>query len=128
MSDIANITISGRLTREPEVKQSNAGAEFLTFSVGNTTGWGDRERSNYYNVTVFGARAKGLISLSYTGGLTKGSQVVVAGELSPREYEGKNGKGLSLDLVATDVSVAFAPKGSEAATSGGDDYSGGVPF
>ena len=125
MSDIANITVSGRLTKDAEVKQAGNGNDFIAFSVGNTTGFGDRERSNFYNVTVFGSRAKGLIALSHKGVLTKGAQVVVAGELSPRKYESNNGGGLSLDITASDVSVAFAPRDSGSSYGGNDDS---VPF
>ena len=127
MSDIANITISGRLTRDPEIKQAGNGNNFITFSVGNTTGFGDRERSNFYNVTVFGNRANGLITLFNNGSLIKATQVVVAGELSPRKYESANGGGTSLDLTASDVSIIFAPRTDSTPPAYNDDAEG-IPF
>jgi single-strand DNA-binding protein len=77
-----HITIAGGLTRDAELRRSQAGDPILSFSVGVSEG---RDKpSTYFDCSLFGKRAEGLAPH-----LKKGSKVTVCGDLSTREHNGK---------------------------------------
>lgn len=77
-------TFSGNLGRDAEVRQ--AGQQSVCgFSVAVKAGHGEREQTLWLDCSIWGKRAEGGLP-AY---LTKGQQVVVSGELSTREHEGK---------------------------------------
>ena len=94
---ISNYTFNGNLGRDAELKFSQGGMAILSFSVGVSTGYGDRKNTHWVRVSVFGKQAEGLGKLE----LKKGTAVIVAGELSTREYEGKT----YLEVRANDVQL-----------------------
>lgn len=80
---------------------------------------GDGETTNWYRCTVWGKRAQALHPH-----IEKGSKLVIAGALTAREYEGKNGKGFSLDVRVDQLSFASskqdaAPRGDTNTKKGG---------
>jgi single-strand DNA-binding protein len=83
--DIATATLSGNLTREVELHELPSGTEVARLRVGSTTRrragdvWVDK--SNYFTVDVYGARARACAEH-----LAKGSRVVVEAELDWREW------------------------------------------
>ena len=86
MADINRVTIIGRLTRDGELKYSNAGSAFLNISIAN--GYrrkrGDEwtEEVNYFDVVIFGKTAEALAQY-----LVKGKQIGVLGSLSQDRWE-----------------------------------------
>lgn len=85
-----SITIIGFLTADPEKRSTPTGITAATFTVGVTRSRknpdGDRE-SDFFRVTAWRATAD--YCASY---LSKGSRVYVRGELTPRQFQGKDGK------------------------------------
>lgn len=85
MRDIATATLSGNLTREVELRELPSGADVARLRVASSTRrrngeqWVDK--TNYFTVEVYGARARACAE--YLG---KGSRVVVEGELDWREW------------------------------------------
>lgn len=78
------IAISGRLGKDSERKQAG-GSTLLEFSVGDSIGFGDKKTTNWWRCKIWGKQAEGQL-MDY---LVKGAQVVVYGEVSLREHEGK---------------------------------------
>lgn len=78
------ISISGNLGKDAELKSMQGGDDVLSFSVAVKQGWGERASSNWYRVSVWGKRARSLSDY-----LRKGTKVVVQGELTIGEYNGK---------------------------------------
>ncbi len=78
------ITISGNLGKDPELRTLNNGDKVLGFSVGVRQGYGDRSSTNWFRCSVFGKRGESL-----ERHLRKGMKVVVQGELTIGEYQGK---------------------------------------
>lgn len=77
-----NITISGFLAKDAEQREVRDGSvTALTIPV--KQGWGDKETTNWFRANVWGKRA------DFAGKLTKGTFIVVTGELSIGEYNGK---------------------------------------
>lgn len=78
------ITISGNLGKDAELKSTQGGDDVLSFSVAVKQGRGDKASSNWFRVSVWGKRARSLSDY-----LRKGTKVVVQGELTIGEYNGK---------------------------------------
>ena len=78
------ITISGNLGKDAEIKQTQGGDDVLSFSVAVKQGYGDRATSNWFRCSVWGKRGRTLQQY-----LAKGAKVVVQGELTIGEYQGK---------------------------------------
>lgn len=101
-------TFSGNLGGDCEVK-SVSGTALCKFSVAVKSGYGDKAQTIWIGCDIWGRQAEGKLP-EY---LKKGQQVVVSGELSSREHEGKTYLGVrvaSIDLVG-----AKAEGGSQAA-------------
>ena len=61
------LIISGRLTRDAEVRFIPSGTPVMSFSVANNTGFGDNQKTHYFECSLFGKRAEGgLKADSYT--------------------------------------------------------------
>jgi len=58
-----------------------------SFSIAATTGFGEHEQTEWFNVVVWGKRAEGLAQH-----LTKGKKVMVVGETRTRSWEGDDGQ------------------------------------
>lgn len=72
-----------RIGKDATTRQ--AGSTTATgFSGANNVGWGDKQQTLWINCTIFGER--GSKSAQY---IKKGGQLWVCGELSQREYDGK---------------------------------------
>lgn len=74
-----------------------SGTAVCNFSVAVKAGYGDKQQTNWVDVSLWGTRAEGRL----TEYLVKGQQVAVTGELSTREYEGKT----YLTVRANDVTL-----------------------
>jgi single-strand DNA-binding protein len=78
------ITISGNLGRDAEFASTQAGDDVCRFSLGVKQGWGDKASSNWFRCNLWGKRAKSIQPMLY-----KGMKVMVVGELTIGEYQGK---------------------------------------
>lgn len=81
---MATVTIFGNLGKDVELKDVN-GKRLASFSVADKSGFGDNKQTNWYSVTIW----DGLAKTAFVDYLKKGQQVMVTGELSTREYNGK---------------------------------------
>ena len=85
-----NVTLAGRVGKDAETRQ--AGNSSVTgFSVAGDTGFGDRKQSHWFNCSLWGKRGEAMQQY-----LSKGQEVVVIGEYSEREYNGKQYKELNV--------------------------------
>jgi single-strand DNA-binding protein len=100
------VTISGNLTRDPELRQAT-NTSVLSFGVAVN----DRRRNpqsgqwenvpNFVDCIVFGSRADALAGL-----LHKGSKVAIDGKLRYSSWEGKDGKKRSkLEVVVNELEL-----------------------
>lgn len=100
----AKATIFGHLGKDPEQRTSKDGKNFSKFTVATSTGYGDKKKTTWYNVTVFGKQSD--VCQQY---LRKGSLILVDGNLDIDEYDGKDGKRhVSVNLMAN--SITLMPK------------------
>jgi single-strand DNA-binding protein len=103
-ADLNRVTLVGRLTRDPELRHTQGGDPVCSIRLAvssrardETGNWGDR--SNYFDVTVFGRQAE--TASTY---LAKGRRIGVDGRLSWREWQAQDGtKRQSVEVIANDV-------------------------
>lgn len=79
------ISFVGRVGRDAELKDVG-GNKVLSFSLANDVGFGDKKKTNWLNCNLWGKQGESVARF-----VTKGKQIWVSGELSTREYTGKDG-------------------------------------
>ncbi len=130
MSNVFSFT--GTIGRDAEVRFSPAGLAILNVTVANNIGFGDKQKTNWVRVVLFGKRAEGTLK----DFLLKGHQVFVSGELSTNEYDAKDGSGkkFSLELNANIIDLVggkregAAPQRPAAPVQNNDDFDNDIPF
>jgi len=95
MSNVFSFT--GTIGRDAEVRSTPNGQSVLNVTVANNTGFGDRQKTLWIRVALWGKRAEG----SFPSYLKKGQQVFVSGELSQNEYQQDGTTRTSLELNAS---------------------------
>jgi single-strand DNA-binding protein len=93
-------TFSGNIGSNAEMRATKSGTELCQFSVAVNSGYGDRKKTMWVKCTLFGKRGQSLAPY-----LLKGSKVVVSGEASMNEWEGKNGTRTDLEVKVNDVTL-----------------------
>ena len=122
-ADLNRVTLVGRLTRDPELRHTQGGDPICSIRLAVSSrsrdeagNWGDK--SNYFDVTVFGRQAE--TASTY---LAKGRRIGVDGRLSWREWQAQDGtKRQSVEVIAGDVFFLDSrgeAGGGEAAQGGG---------
>lgn len=105
------VTVAGNLTRDVEVRYTQAGQPVASFSVASTPSSYDKDKKEFVdgeavftNVTLWGKPAENLAASA-----GKGSRVLVAGALKSRTYQDKEGNSrTATELVADEVGVSVA--------------------
>ena len=86
--DYNNITITGRLTHDPDLKYSVTGKPYVRLSVANNTrGYQGEEIPSFFNVMAWNAKAE--VCYKY---LKKGAQVLVSGVMQSSDYDNSEGE------------------------------------
>ena len=79
------VNIIGRLGKDSELR--NAGeTKVLNFSLAVNDGYGDRKKSYFFDVVLFGKSAENLAPY-----LTKGTQIGVTGKLVQEKWQDQSG-------------------------------------
>ena len=108
-SDTNSITISGNITRDPEMRYTPSGVSKVTFGVAVNRSWRNQqtqewdEQTSFFNVVAWRQLAENV-----GASLTKGARVVVSGRLEQRSWETEQGEKRSIvEIVADDVAASF---------------------
>lgn len=100
------IIISGRLTRDPEVKfAQQTERSVCTFSIAVDDGYGDNKRTDFFNIVVFGKQAD-----SCERYISKGSKVIIQGSARNDYYEKDGIKHYQTQVVAKRVEFLDSKK------------------
>ena len=102
---INQVSITGNLTREPELRSTAGGTEVLSFGIAvndrrkNASGqWEDVP--NFFECVTFGNRATALSDI-----LTKGMKVAIAGKLHYSSWEKDGQKHSKVDIIANEIEL-----------------------
>ena len=101
---INRVNISGNLTRDPELRQTQGGMSILRFGVAvndrrknqQTNEWEDYP--NFIDCTLFGKRAESL-----DGYLSKGAKVAIEGKLRWSQWEHDGQKRSKIEVIVDEI-------------------------
>ena len=125
-TDLNLVMLLGRLTRDPELKQTGSGTSYCRFSIANnrnyTQGGERKEEVSFFNCVAWGKQAE--IISRYC---RKGKQVAIEGRLKQNSWEDKEGKKNStVDVVVNQLQMlGAADGGSSGGFNSGGSSSGG---
>ena len=121
---INRVIISGNLTRDPELRQTQSGMAVLSFGVAvndrrknpSTGEWEDYP--NFVDCTMFGARANSLANY-----LSKGTKVSIEGKLRWSQWERDGQKRSKLEVIVDELEFMSSRNSNGGGSSyGGDTY------
>ena len=108
-TDTNTITISGNITREPEMRYTPSGVSKVTFGVAVNRSWRNQqtqeweEQTSFFNVVAWRQLAE-----NAGASLHKGSRVTVSGRLEQRSWETEQGEKRSVvEIVADDIAASL---------------------
>lgn len=96
------ITLTGRLTHDPELHTTQSGISVVTFAIANQRNYknsaGERD-TDFFNVTAWRSTAEFI-----TQYFSKGSLITVDGRLESRKYTDKDGNNrVAIEIIADNV-------------------------
>ena len=114
MANINRVIISGRLTRDPELRQTAGGTPVLGMGVAvndrrrnvQTGQWEDY--TNFIDCTMFGARAESLSRI-----LTKGMLVCIEGRLRWSQWERDGQKRSKIEVIVDELELPNRGQGAQ---------------
>ena len=110
---INSVILIGRLTRDPELKQTQSGKSVAEIDIAINM---SQERTEFIRCVFFGATAENVCRFCH-----KGSNICVSGELHNQEWKTKQGESRSRMVVNAFRVEFLEPKGARAAERN-DDY------
>jgi|TARA_Y100000310_G_C20700711_1_gene829614 single-strand DNA-binding protein len=130
MSDINKVIITGRVTRDSELRQTPNGTPVTDVSVVSNRIWnknGERqEEATFVDVTVWGKQAETLSPM-----LTKGRHIMVEGRMKLNSWETEEGvKRSKLTVVAESINLTPNnpnPKGNQDSSLSREPVAAGAP-
>jgi single-strand DNA-binding protein len=109
MSNGNNVSITGNLTRDPELRFTPSGQANTTFGVAVNRRWQNRqtqeweEATSYFDVVCWQQLAENVAQ-----SLSKGARVVVTGRLDQRSWENQEGERRSkVEITADEVAPSL---------------------
>ena len=143
-SNINRVTVTGNLTRDPELRSTPSGTSVCKLRIAVNTRRKDAsgqwvDKPNYFDVTVWGAQGENCANY-----LQKGRGVAIDGRLDWREWDATDGSGKrqAVEIIADSVQFLggrqdaeggqpqFVPSGAQAenADFGGSAADDDIPF
>ncbi len=119
--NVNKVILVGRLTRDPEVRNTPGGQSVATLAMATNSFWTDKggarqEKTEYHNVVLWGKLAE--IAGQY---LIKGQECYVEGRLQTRAYTAKDGS----EKRVTEIIGESMQMGSKAGQGGGSGSTSG---
>ena len=109
--DLNVVTLVGRVAQDAEMRQAGE-TVVSTFSIATSDGFGEKAKTSFFNVSVWGKQAEAL-----TQHLVKGTQVGVTGKLVQESWKTKEGETrYNVKVVASNIQLLGSKK-SESTSS-----------
>lgn len=123
---INHVSITGNLTRDPELRSTAGGTAVLSFGIAvndrrqnqQTGKWEDVP--NFFECVTFGNRAMALGDI-----LTKGMKVAIAGKLHYSSWEKDGQKHSKVDIIANEIELMQNRKPHQEQPQQQQDYQSG---
>lgn len=110
----------GRLTRDPEIRNTPSGQSVATLSLATNRFWKDKngqrqDKTEFHNVVLWGRLAE--IAGQY---LTKGQEAFIEGRLETRKYTAKDGSERRVtEIIAENMQLGARAQGASNNGNGG---------
>ncbi len=118
-----HIVLMGRLTKDPELRHTQAGIAVASFTLAVDRDFGSREEKQTDFIDIVAWRNTGEFVSKY---FTKGQLAAVSGRLQIRDWTDKDGgKRKAAEVIADNVYFAEGKKNRDNASGGDDSYGGG---
>jgi len=122
------VILLGRLTRDPELRQTTGGTSVTDFGLASTRVWKNKDREQqeetlFVDVVAWGAQAE-LIH----GSVKKGHRLMIEGRLKLETWESKEGEKRSRIRVHMEGFQFIEPKGTGGKPAAPKDDDEDVPF
>ena len=106
-----NVSLVGRLTRDPEIKTTNSGSSYARFSIA-VDRRGKDAGTDFINIVAFGKTSEFIERY-----FRKGQRIGINGRIQTGSYEGKDGKKVyTFDVIAENVEFVESKSASSSAT------------
>lgn len=128
-----NVTLTGNITRDPELRFTPSGQAVATFGLAVNRRWQNRQTNEWEEqVSFFDVKCWAQMAENVSESLTRGSRVVVTGRLEQRSWETDQGdKRSKVEVVADEIApslrwaTAQVTKNERSDGGGGGGYGGG---
>jgi single-strand DNA-binding protein len=119
--EINVVTISGNLTRDPELRATPDGTSVCKLSIAHNESYKDGDtwakRPHFFEAVVWGGQGEAAAK-----NLAKGSKVVLQGELQQRSWEAKDGtKRTAVEINVRNLVSGFAGQAQAQSAPGFSD-------
>lgn len=110
--NVNKVILVGRLTRDPEVRNTPSGQSVATISMATNRFWKDKsgqrqDKTEYHNIVLWGRLAE--IAGQY---LSKGQETYIEGRLQTRKYTAKDGTERRVtEIVGENMQLGSRPQG-----------------
>ena len=121
MASYNRIILVGNLTKDPDVKITEAGLTICGFDIAVNDGYKKESKPLFMRVSIFGKQAENCAKF-----LTKGRSVLVEGRLQISEWEKDGEKKSRPEVIAQ--TVAFLGSNKNANSSGEEVSDNEIPF
>lgn len=96
---INNVTVIGRITRDPELKYSSAGTSMCAFSIAYNEKRNGEDVSMFFDCVTFGGLAENIVKY-----VKKGHLIGVSGKLDQNKWVDKDGNNRnSVNIVVNEA-------------------------
>ena len=80
------VILTANLTKDAELRYTQNDKPYSKFSIANNEGYGDNQKTNFFNCTLWGKSAENLNRF-----LTKGQKVLITGKVEINDYKDREG-------------------------------------
>ena len=117
MADTANITVTGRLTQDGEIRYTNNGTPVLKFGLACNRWKNGGQKTSFYDCEMWGKYGETKAQVA-----KRGTHCIVSGAIDIDEFEGNNGKVRKIVITVNTLEPSPGQMGDN--SNGGGGYSG----
>ncbi|HMJ76650.1 MAG TPA: single-stranded DNA-binding protein [Iamia sp.] len=138
MANDNSVTLTGNITRDPELRFTPSGQAVATFGLAVNRRWQNRQTNEWEEqVSFFDVKCWAQMAENVSESLGRGTRVVVSGRLEQRSWETDNGdKRSKVEVVADEIAPSLRwataqvtknerTDGASGGGGGGGSYGGG---
>jgi single-strand DNA-binding protein len=126
--NVNKVTLVGRLTRDPEIRNTPGGQSVATIALATNSFWTDKtgnrqDKTEYHNIVLWGKLAE--IAGQY---LVKGQECYIEGRLQTRSYTAKDGTEKRVtEVIGENMQMGSKAAGQGSSAGAGSGYQKAAP-